>query len=135
MKIIESRLRKLEDQLGAGDGKPRILLVVCKAGWGLASIWISASATIDAVSSENRAQAPGGRTRRRPKISALWLALTGYINSGLLADGEVVRGELCDAANCVLQINARAEMFARENADHDVALEALQNANIIADVW
>jgi hypothetical protein len=36
MKIIESRLRKLEDQLGAGDGKPRILLVVCKAGWGLA---------------------------------------------------------------------------------------------------
>ena len=36
MKIIESRLRKLEDQLGTGDGKPRILLVVCKAGWGLA---------------------------------------------------------------------------------------------------
>jgi len=36
MKIIESRLRKLEDQLGTGDGKPRLLLVVCKAGWGLA---------------------------------------------------------------------------------------------------
>jgi hypothetical protein len=36
MKIIESRLRKLEDQLGTGDGKPRILLVACKAGWGLA---------------------------------------------------------------------------------------------------
>jgi hypothetical protein len=35
MKIIESRLRKLEDQLGTGDGKPRILLVACKAGWGL----------------------------------------------------------------------------------------------------
>jgi len=32
MKIIESRLCKLEDQLGAGDGKPRILLVACKAG-------------------------------------------------------------------------------------------------------
>jgi len=36
MKIIESRLRKLEDQLGICDGKPRILLVACKAGWGLA---------------------------------------------------------------------------------------------------
>ena len=36
MKIIESRLRKLEDQLGTGDGKPWILLVACKAGWGLA---------------------------------------------------------------------------------------------------
>jgi hypothetical protein len=36
MKIIESRLRRLEDQLGTGDGKPRLLLVVCKAGWGLA---------------------------------------------------------------------------------------------------
>jgi len=36
MKIIESRLRNLEDQLGAGDGKPLILLVACKAGWGLA---------------------------------------------------------------------------------------------------
>jgi hypothetical protein len=36
MKIIESRLRKLEDRLGTGDGKPRLLLVACKAGWGLA---------------------------------------------------------------------------------------------------
>jgi len=36
MKIIESRLRKLEDQLGTGDGKPRILLVACKVGWELA---------------------------------------------------------------------------------------------------
>jgi hypothetical protein len=36
MKIIESRLRKLEDRLGTGDGKPRILLIACKAGWGLA---------------------------------------------------------------------------------------------------
>jgi hypothetical protein len=36
MKIIDSRLRKLEDQLGTGHGKPRILLVACKAGWGLA---------------------------------------------------------------------------------------------------
>ena len=36
MKIIDSRLRKLEDQFGTGDGKPRLLLVACKAGWGLA---------------------------------------------------------------------------------------------------
>jgi hypothetical protein len=36
MKIIESRLSRLEDQLGTGDGKPRALLVACKAGWGLA---------------------------------------------------------------------------------------------------
>jgi len=42
MKIIEGRLRKLEDQLGTGDGKPRILLVACKAGWGRPSIWIRA---------------------------------------------------------------------------------------------
>ena len=33
MKIIHSRLRKLEDRFGAGDRKPRILLVVCHAGY------------------------------------------------------------------------------------------------------
>ena len=33
MKIIDSRLRKLEDRFGTGDGKPRILLVVCHAGY------------------------------------------------------------------------------------------------------
>jgi len=31
-----SGLRKLEDQLWTGNGKPRILLVACIAGWGLA---------------------------------------------------------------------------------------------------
>ncbi len=33
MKIIDSRLRKLEDRFGTGDGKPRILFVVCRAGY------------------------------------------------------------------------------------------------------
>ncbi len=32
-KIIDSRLRKLEDRFGTGDGKPRILFVVCRAGY------------------------------------------------------------------------------------------------------
>src|SRR5260370_935190 len=36
MKTIDGRIRKLEDRLWIGDGKPRILLVLCKAGWGLA---------------------------------------------------------------------------------------------------
>jgi hypothetical protein len=36
VKIIERRLRKLEDRFGPADGKPGILLVVCNAGWGLA---------------------------------------------------------------------------------------------------
>lgn len=33
MKIIDSRLRKLENRFGTGEGKPRILLVVCHAGY------------------------------------------------------------------------------------------------------
>ena len=33
---IDRRLRKLEDQFGPADGKPGILLVACRAGWGLA---------------------------------------------------------------------------------------------------
>ena len=36
MRTIAKRLRRLEDQLGPADGKPRFLLVVCNAGWGLA---------------------------------------------------------------------------------------------------
>jgi hypothetical protein len=34
MKIIHSRLRRLENQFGVVDEKQRILLVVCDAGWG-----------------------------------------------------------------------------------------------------
>ena len=36
MKAIAKRLRRLEDQFGPADGKPRFLLAVCNAGWGLA---------------------------------------------------------------------------------------------------
>jgi hypothetical protein len=36
VKAIARRLRRLEDQFGPADGKPRHLLVVCNAGWGLA---------------------------------------------------------------------------------------------------
>ena len=36
MKAINRRLRRLEDQFGPADGKPRFLLVVCEAGRGLA---------------------------------------------------------------------------------------------------
>jgi hypothetical protein len=36
MKIIDRRLRKLERQFGFVDEKKRILLVACRAGWGLA---------------------------------------------------------------------------------------------------
>jgi hypothetical protein len=39
MKIIDNRLRKLEDRFGTGDGKPRILLVVCHAGSQHDSDW------------------------------------------------------------------------------------------------
>ena len=33
MRAVVSRIAKLEDQLGTGDGKAQILLVVCRAGW------------------------------------------------------------------------------------------------------
>jgi hypothetical protein len=36
MKTVDRRLCKLEDQFGTGSRKPRLLLVACKAGWGLA---------------------------------------------------------------------------------------------------
>jgi hypothetical protein len=36
MKTVIRRLAKLEDQLGTGRGKPRLLLVLFEAGWGLA---------------------------------------------------------------------------------------------------
>ena len=36
MKTIDGRIRKLEDRFWPGNGKPPLLLVVCKAGWGLA---------------------------------------------------------------------------------------------------
>jgi hypothetical protein len=36
MTTITRRLRKLEDQFGTGNRTPRLLLVACKAGWGLA---------------------------------------------------------------------------------------------------
>jgi hypothetical protein len=36
VRAIAKRLRRLEDQFGPADGKPRSLLVVCNAGWGLA---------------------------------------------------------------------------------------------------
>src|SRR5580700_1786400 len=36
MTTITRRLSKLEDQFGTGSRKPRLLLVACKAGWGLA---------------------------------------------------------------------------------------------------
>jgi hypothetical protein len=36
MTTITRRLSKLEDQFGTGNRKPRLLLVLCKAGWGLA---------------------------------------------------------------------------------------------------
>src|ERR1017187_3551493 len=35
VKAIAKRLRRLEDQCGPADGKPRFLLAVCNAGWGL----------------------------------------------------------------------------------------------------
>src|ERR1700720_934512 len=36
MKTIDSRIRRLEDRFSPGNGKPQLLLVACKAGWGLA---------------------------------------------------------------------------------------------------
>jgi hypothetical protein len=36
MKTVDRRLCKLEDQFGTGSRKPRLLLVLCRAGWGLA---------------------------------------------------------------------------------------------------
>ena len=36
MKTINRRIRKLEDRFWPADGKPPLLFVVCKAGWGLA---------------------------------------------------------------------------------------------------
>lgn len=36
MKTIDRRIRKIEDRFWPGDGKPQLLLVVCRAGWGLA---------------------------------------------------------------------------------------------------
>ena len=35
MKAIARRLRRLEDQFGPAGEKPRMLAVVCQAGWGL----------------------------------------------------------------------------------------------------
>jgi len=34
--VIARCLRRLEDEFGPEDGKPRLVLVVCPAGWGLA---------------------------------------------------------------------------------------------------
>jgi hypothetical protein len=36
LKAIATRLRRLEDRFGPEDGKPRLILVVCPARWGLA---------------------------------------------------------------------------------------------------
>jgi len=36
MKTVDRRLCKLEDQYGTGNRNPRLLLVACNAGWGLA---------------------------------------------------------------------------------------------------
>jgi len=36
MTTMDRRLCKLEDQFGTGSRKPRLLLVACNAGWGLA---------------------------------------------------------------------------------------------------
>ena len=36
MKTFDRRIRKLEDRFSLGNGKPQLLLVACKAGWGLA---------------------------------------------------------------------------------------------------
>ena len=36
MKTIDRRIGKLEHQFGTAAGKPQLLLVVCRAGWGLA---------------------------------------------------------------------------------------------------
>jgi len=36
MTTMTRRLCKLEDQFGTGSRNPRLLLVACKAGWGLA---------------------------------------------------------------------------------------------------
>ena len=36
MKITDRRLRKLEDRLGTGSRKPRLVLVLCRAGGRLA---------------------------------------------------------------------------------------------------
>jgi hypothetical protein len=36
MKTIDGRIRRLEDRFSPGNGKPQLLLVACKAGWGLA---------------------------------------------------------------------------------------------------
>src|ERR1700757_36760 len=35
MKTIDTRIRKLEDRFWLGSGKPRSLLVLYQAGWGL----------------------------------------------------------------------------------------------------
>ena len=36
MRTVTRRIAKLEDHFGTATGKPLVLLVVCKAGWGLA---------------------------------------------------------------------------------------------------
>jgi hypothetical protein len=36
MKTIDRRIRKIEDRFWPGNGKPPLLLVVSRAGWGLA---------------------------------------------------------------------------------------------------
>jgi hypothetical protein len=36
MKTVDRRLCKLEDQFGTGNRTPRLLILACKAGWGLA---------------------------------------------------------------------------------------------------
>jgi hypothetical protein len=36
MKTIDRRIRKLEDRFGTAAGKPQLMLVVSRAGWGLA---------------------------------------------------------------------------------------------------
>jgi hypothetical protein len=36
MKAVVRRIARLEDRLGTADGKQQLLLVVCRAGWGVA---------------------------------------------------------------------------------------------------
>ncbi len=89
MKTIDSRIRKLEDRFWSGNGKPPLILVVCKAGWGLALDQDSCIQILDECGSlptgpvglVNLSQIPDGLNAeewrgdsRFPRGSKLWRA-------------------------------------------------------------
>ncbi len=55
MRTINGRVRQLEDQLWIGNGRQRILLILCHAGWGLRLL----------VHGEAREELPANVDRRR----------------------------------------------------------------------